>query len=96
MEALLEFAGLKSRRYPPPKIETDEVYPTHFFDDLPSNSFVVGWTMRFNDVLDAEMLRDAAVQVLSTGDWRKLGGRFRKKVRVALHPVPAARVTNQY
>ncbi|KAK2601761.1 hypothetical protein QQS21_004645 [Conoideocrella luteorostrata] len=38
----------------------------------------MGWTMRFNDVLDANMLHESFKKLLEIGDWRKLSGRLRR------------------
>ncbi|KAG5938571.1 hypothetical protein E4U59_003689 [Claviceps monticola] len=53
-------------------------YPVHLMDGSQLNHKVLGWTMRFDDVLDAEMLRSALTRLLGMGDWRKLGGRLRR------------------
>jgi hypothetical protein len=37
--------------------------------------------MRFNDVLDPKQLNNALLRLLGIGDWKKLGGRLRFKVR---------------
>lgn len=60
----------------------DDVYPCHALDDIKTNRIFLSWVMRFNDVLDPEMLRDALSRLLEIGDWRKLGGRLRFKVCV--------------
>ncbi|KAG6116941.1 hypothetical protein E4U13_001490 [Claviceps humidiphila] len=53
-------------------------YPVHLMDGSKLNHKVLGWTMRFDDVLDAEMLHSALTRLLGMGDWRKLGGRLRR------------------
>jgi hypothetical protein len=58
--------------------ERDDVYPLHALDNNPN---WVNWVMRFNDVLDAGRLNDSLSRLLDIGDWRKLGGRIRCKVR---------------
>lgn len=58
-----------------------DVYPLHSLDDSKVNYCFVNWMMRFNDVLDAEKLNEALSQLLRMGDWKKLGGRLRYKVR---------------
>ncbi|KAI7773113.1 hypothetical protein LA080_011863 [Diaporthe eres] len=51
----------------------------HHFDDNPINqSIILAWTLRFNDVLDADKLHDGLARLLEIGDCRKLGGRIRK------------------
>ena len=56
------------------------IYPLHMFDYTKLNRNIVHWIFRFNDVLDTEKLEIALVRLLSTGDWRKLAGRLRRKV----------------
>jgi len=64
------------------KVETDDVYPLHMLDDTKTlRGIVVTWTLRFDDVLDADKLRDSLSRLLDIGDWRKLGGRLRLNVR---------------
>ncbi|KAG6026182.1 hypothetical protein E4U40_002289 [Claviceps sp. LM458 group G5] len=53
-------------------------YPVHLMDGSKLNHKVLGWMMRFDDVLDAEMLHSALTRLLGMGDWRKLGGRLRR------------------
>lgn len=59
----------------------DYVYPVHVLDSLKflRNIFIAFF--RFNDVLDAQKLHDAIAKLLTIGDWKKLAGRFRSKVR---------------
>ncbi|KAJ9487553.1 hypothetical protein VN97_g5754 [Penicillium thymicola] len=57
----------------PPSIP-DDVYPLHAMDNNPN---YVDWVMRFNDALDAQMLKDSLSRLLEIGNWRKFGGRFR-------------------
>jgi hypothetical protein len=66
----------------PQKVETDDVYPLHMLDNTePLRGTVVTWTLRFDDVLDADKLHDSLSRLLDMGDWRKLGGRLRLNVR---------------
>jgi hypothetical protein len=68
-------------RTPPPLVESDDVYPVHMLDDTKTlRDIVVAWTLRFNDVLDADKLYVSLSRLLAIGDWRKLGGRLRLKV----------------
>ncbi|KAM0230076.1 hypothetical protein ACHAP5_011465 [Fusarium lateritium] len=56
----------------------DMVYPTHMMDNVSVvKSLVMAWTIRFNDVLDADKLHQALSDLLEIGDWKKLGGRLR-------------------
>lgn len=65
----------------PDPVETDEVYPVHMLDDTKTlRTIVVTWTLRFNDVLDADALHSSLSRLLEIGDWRKLGGRLRLNV----------------
>lgn len=70
--------------------EPDDLYPLHYFDDTTINrSMIMCWSMKFDDVLDPEALRDSLSQVLDMGDWRKLGGRL--KVNVSCDHSPPRR-----
>ncbi|KAG8159129.1 hypothetical protein KVR01_010790 [Diaporthe batatas] len=63
----------------PQRVPTDEVLPMHYLDDNSLNrSIFLAWTLRFNDVLDADKLHNGLSRLLEIGDWRKLGGRIRK------------------
>ncbi|KAG5791259.1 hypothetical protein H9Q69_009685 [Fusarium xylarioides] len=54
------------------------VYPTHMIDNVSVLKFLVmAWTMRFNDVLNADKLHESVSELLTIGDWKKLGGRLR-------------------
>jgi hypothetical protein len=57
-----------------------DTYPLHLLDDTKFNRDCISWSMRFDDVLDAELLRDSLSELLDMGNWRKLGGRLRTKV----------------
>ncbi|KAF5543303.1 chloramphenicol acetyltransferase-like domain-containing protein [Fusarium mexicanum] len=53
-------------------------YPTHMIDNVSVLKFLVmAWTMRFNDVLSADKLHQSLSELLTIGDWKKLGGRLR-------------------
>jgi hypothetical protein len=66
-----------------PRVDTDDVYPLHMLDNTKTlRSIVVTWTLRFDDVLDADKLHNALARLLDMSDWRKLGGRMRLSVRV--------------
>ncbi|EPS38852.1 hypothetical protein H072_7394 [Dactylellina haptotyla CBS 200.50] len=72
---------------PQPINETDDVFPLHMLDDTQTlRQILVGWTLHFNDVLDADKLHASLSALLDTGDWRKLGGRLRlKNGKLELH-----------
>ncbi|KAJ5619831.1 hypothetical protein N7510_003815 [Penicillium lagena] len=67
------------------KVPTDMIMPVHYFDDttLLRNS-VQCWSLRFNDVLDPEMLRASLSQLLEREGWCKLGGRIRLNTKQEL------------
>jgi hypothetical protein len=86
MESILHLLGASSSKVPPPRIESDDVYPVHMLDDIKTfRDLVVTWTLRFNDVLDADKLHTSLSKLLEIGDWRKVGGRLR--LNVSLIPV---------
>lgn len=57
----------------------DDVYPLHDLDDTPTRRVLVARVLRFDHVLDAEMLHNSLTKLLDIGDWRKLAGRLRYK-----------------
>ncbi|KAH6890290.1 hypothetical protein B0T10DRAFT_560809 [Thelonectria olida] len=70
--------GQKPRRAPPSKEESDDVFPVYSSDDNSIyRKIMITWTLRFDDVLDPDMLYGSLTRLLSTGSWRKLGGRLR-------------------
>ncbi|KAJ2902537.1 uncharacterized protein MKZ38_000502 [Zalerion maritima] len=78
MDALRRLLGASPARRPPPRVDSDDVYPAHMLDDTKSlRDIVVTWTLRFNDVLDADKLHASLSKLLDMGDWRKIGGRLR-------------------
>lgn len=65
----------------PARVPTDEILPMYDFDARPQvRNIIIGWTLRFDDILDADKLKIALSRLLEIGDWRKLGGRLREKV----------------
>ncbi len=81
MEALKRLLGASPTRSPPPAVETDDIYPVHMLDDTNTlRDIIVAWTLRFNDVLEADKLHASLLRLLEIGDWRKIGGRLRLKV----------------
>lgn len=82
------FKRSKPKVVQPPKVLTDDVYPVHFFDDTkPFRGMLLNWTLRFDDVLDADKLQSSLSRLLEIGDWKKLGGRMRLSVS---SPLPLA------
>ena len=68
----------------PPVTQTDDIYPVHMLDDTKTlRDIVICWTLRFDDVLDADKLHVSLSRLLEIGDWCKLGGRFKLNVHVA-------------
>ncbi|TVY41307.1 Transcriptional regulator [Lachnellula subtilissima] len=62
----------------PAKVPTDTTIPLHSKDDTKSlRPFVLDFTLCFDDVLDAEKLRNSLERLMEIGDWRKLGARLR-------------------
>lgn len=81
MEALRRLLGAAPARPPPAKAGDDDIFPVHMLDDTKTlRGIVVTWTLRFNDVLDADKLHDSLSRLLEIGDWRKVGGRLRLNV----------------
>lgn len=69
----------------PSPYNKDIIYPVHALDDTKTfRNLLITWTLRFNDVLDAEKLRSSLARLLEIGDWRKIGGRLRLKVLSSL------------
>ena len=72
-----------------PADPTDDVILGFTLDDTPTNRAIpLAWTLKFDDVLDADMLHDSLSRLLSIGNWRKLGGRIRKNVWLYLALIP--------
>ncbi|KAK7229665.1 hypothetical protein V2G26_001835 [Clonostachys chloroleuca] len=70
------FSGSKS---PVPLIESDQVYQTNFHDNTQIfEPLIMASIWQFNDVLDPINLHSSLNRLLAIGDWRKLGGRFRR------------------
>ena len=49
-------------------------------DDLKVYRQIMAWTLQFDDVLDADVIKSSISQLLEIGAWRKLGGRLRLSV----------------
>ncbi|CZR51145.1 related to LysR family regulatory protein [Phialocephala subalpina] len=76
----------------PARVPTDTIVPVHFFDDTPLwRAFVLYSMFVFDDVLDAEKLRDSLDTLARRDGWRKLGARMRRNAKGELeYHVPAA------
>ncbi|CAH0004313.1 unnamed protein product [Clonostachys byssicola] len=60
-------------------IESDQVYETNFHDNTQIfEPLIMASIWQFNDVLDPVKLHSSLNRLLDIGDWRKLGGRFRR------------------
>lgn len=69
------------RRKQPKRVPSDDVLQARFFDDTSMvRDVVMRWLVRFDDVLDAEMLHCSLDALLNTSSWRRLGGRLRRNV----------------
>lgn len=89
MGNLTSFIGSKPA---PPAAPGDVIYLTHYLDNSRSfKTLVLNWTLRFDDVLDADKLHASLCRLLEIGDWRRLGGRLRvgKTRNLEIH-VPSA------
>jgi hypothetical protein len=53
----------------------------HAFDDTPfMRKCPLLWTIRFDEILDADMLNEALSKLFEMDGWRRLGGRIRLNV----------------
>lgn len=79
MDAIRRFIGVPPASSAPPRVETDDVYPLHILDDTKTlRGIIVTWTLRFNDMLDADKLHASLCKLLEIEDWMKIGGRLRR------------------
>ena len=61
----------------------DQVEPLRFWDDDDvMQKIVMEFTYRFDDVLSPEKLKTSLERLLEIGEWRCLGARFKKNVRI--------------
>lgn len=62
-------------------VPTDRIMPVYYFDDTPLlRNIVQCLTLRFNDILDPDMLRSSLSRLIEQEGWSKLGGRIRLNV----------------
>lgn len=61
--------------------EDDYIYPVHLLDGASFLRQIFTSFVKFNDVLEPQKLKDAISRLLQIGNWRKLGGRYRTKVK---------------
>lgn len=70
-----------SKQTAPPPVATDRVIPFRFNDDhVYTRGLCLDISLRFDDVLDPEKLREALDILLNKDGWRKLGARLRLTV----------------
>ncbi|KAK1673230.1 hypothetical protein BDP55DRAFT_556780 [Colletotrichum godetiae] len=68
----------KAKPVAPATVATDTIIPLNPNDDCALNrGIVMGFMMRFDDVLDPERLRSSLTKLLGHEGWRKLGARLR-------------------
>lgn len=64
-----------------PTVPTDEIYPVHFYDDTEIFRKSQGvWLIRFDDVLDPDIVHGSLERLCALPGWRKCGGRVRVNV----------------
>jgi hypothetical protein len=64
-------------------VPTDMIMPVYYFDDTPLlRNSVQCWALRFNDILDPDMLQRSLSLLIEREGWRKLGGRIRLNVGI--------------
>ncbi|ATY60850.1 carbohydrate esterase family 9 [Cordyceps militaris] len=68
------------------------VYPVFLQDAVKANRVLIALTLRFNDVLDVQVVRDSLSQLLRIGHWRKLTGRLHQNADGGWH----VRIPSQY
>ncbi|KUI64228.1 hypothetical protein VM1G_10984 [Cytospora mali] len=61
-----------------PGFDPDEIYPLHPFDDTNEKRKMLSWTLRFDNILDADLLHYSLVKLIDRPGWRKMGGRLRE------------------
>jgi hypothetical protein len=58
-----------------------KIIPLHRYDDTKLNrALIVDFMLKFDDVLDVEMLINALERLFTIGNWKKLGARLRLNV----------------
>lgn len=79
---LLRRTQLEESGNGPTRDRTDDiVYPLYLLDQAQTlRSIIVACTLRFDSVLDPGRLKSSLPELLSIGDWRKLGGRLKQNV----------------
>ncbi|OKL62668.1 hypothetical protein UA08_01170 [Talaromyces atroroseus] len=68
-----------SRKQAPATVPSDHVIPLGFWNDMDyARAISLDITLKFNDALDPERLRDSLDTLLKNGGWRKFGARLRR------------------
>ncbi|UKZ74502.1 hypothetical protein TrVFT333_002172 [Trichoderma virens FT-333] len=77
---LYQLLGMAPKRSPPAIVPTDEIAPLHLFDDTTMlRGCTLMWTLKFDEVLDADKLGSSLSELFQMEGWRKLGGRLRRR-----------------
>lgn len=60
--------------------------PLHYFDNTRQlKSTVMCLTLKFDDVLDEDMLHESLIKLIKNDHWRKIGGQLRIGVSISSH-----------
>lgn len=60
--------------------------PLYYFDSTHQvKSTVMCLTLKFDDLLDADMLHESLIKLIKNDHWRKIGGQLRLGVSVPSH-----------
>lgn len=79
------FNLFRSKSVGPELVPTDIVIPLFHRDDTRTNkNIMLEFTMKFDDVMDAEKLSGALWKLLERPGWRKLGARLRLNVPILI------------
>ncbi|KAK4185473.1 transcriptional regulator sdnM [Podospora australis] len=80
-----------SKPQAPATVPTDTIVPLNSMDDTDINrSLALAWGLRFDDVLDPEMLRSSLEKLFARKDWGRLGARMRLNAQGKLeYHIPA-------
>lgn len=85
MQAIRNLFGAGAAPANESEAAADDIYPLFLLDNMPMlRDVTLSHVMQFSQVLDADKLQDGLTSLLQYGDWRKLGGRLRMRVRIAL------------
>lgn len=60
--------------------------PLHYFDNThQARSTVMCLTLKFDDVLNADMLHESLIKLIKNDHWRKIGSQLRRGVSIPFH-----------